>query len=174
MSRGLSDFNIGRSPVINNTWRVPTFKSLSGPLAWAENGWELGGIYKVNEGAPFTTTFGTDRDPLGLNSADPWAFPNRLVGPGCHSLPNPGNSNNYIKTQCFAIPTAPSAVFYTANCDPSLGTFPQCFNLRGNAGRNILTGPGTSNLDFSLFKNNPIKRVSENSTCNSALKFLIF
>jgi hypothetical protein len=41
-------------------------------------------------------------------------------------------------------------------------TFPQCFNLRGNAGRNILTGPGTSSLDFSLFKNNPIKRISEN------------
>ena len=57
---------------------------------------------------------------------------------------------------------APSAAFYAANCDPSFGTFPQCFNLRGNSGRNILTGPGTSNLDFSVFKNNYIKRISEN------------
>jgi hypothetical protein len=29
-------------------------------------------------------------------------------------------------------------------------------NLRGNAGRNILTGPGLANLDFSLVKNNHI------------------
>jgi hypothetical protein len=60
--------------------------------------------------------------------------------------------------------------FWQANCDttsniygPNLTTepFPVCLNLRGNAGRNILTGPGTSNLDFSIFKNNPIKRISE-------------
>jgi hypothetical protein len=33
--------------------------------------------------------------------------------------------------------------------------------LRGNAGRNILIGPGVTSLDFSLFKNNYIKRFSE-------------
>ena len=162
LSRGLSDFNIGRTLVINGTWQVPALKSAGWVAAWAANGWELGGIFKANDGVPFTATFGTDGDPLGINSSDPWAFPNRLVGPGCQSLVNPGNPNNYIKTQCFAIPTAPSSTFYTANCDPTLGTPPQCFNLRGNAGRNILTGPGTLSLDFSVFKNNYIKRISEN------------
>jgi hypothetical protein len=39
--------------------------------------------------------------------------------------------------------------------------FPQCFNLRGNAGRNLLTGPGMTNLDFSVFKNQSIKKISE-------------
>jgi Carboxypeptidase regulatory-like domain/TonB dependent receptor/TonB-dependent Receptor Plug Domain len=162
MSRGLSDYNIGRTLVINGTWQVPTLKSASGPLGWGVNGWELGAIYKVSDGVPSTATFGTDGDALGINSGDPWDFPNRLVGPGCGTLVNPGNPNHYIKTQCFAIPTAPSAAFYTANCDPAFGTFPQCFNLRGNAGRNILIGPGTSNLDFSVFKNNYVKRISEN------------
>src|SRR6202040_3644191 len=38
---------------------------------------------------------------------------------------------------------------------------PLCFNLRGNSGRNILIGPGITNLDFSIFKNNQIKRISE-------------
>jgi Carboxypeptidase regulatory-like domain/TonB-dependent Receptor Plug Domain len=160
--RGLSDFNIGRTLVINGTWQVPSSKSLSGPAAWVTNGWELGGIYKASDGVPFTATFGTNGDPQGLSSSDPWGFPNRLTGPGCGSLINPGNPNNYIKTQCFAVPTAPSAAFYAANCDPTVGAFPQCFNLRGNSGRNIMTGPGTSNLDFSAFKNNYIKRVSEN------------
>jgi hypothetical protein len=40
--------------------------------------------------------------------------------------------------------------------------FPQCFNLRGNAGRNTLIGPGVTSLDFSVFKNNKIPRISEN------------
>jgi hypothetical protein len=162
LGRGLSDFNIGRTLVISSTWQVPSPKSFSGLAAWITNGWELGGIYKANDGVPFTATFGRDGDPLGLNSSDPWDFPNRLGGPGCSSLTNPGNPNQYIKTQCFAVPTAPSNAFYTANCDPNFGTPPQCFNLRGNAGRNILIGPGLSNLDFSLFKNNSIKRISEN------------
>jgi hypothetical protein len=171
--RGLSDFNIGRTLVISGTWQVPSRKSLSGPAAWITSGWELGAIYKASDGVPFTPTFGTDGDPQGLNSSDPWAFPNRLGGPGCGTLVNPGNPNNYIKTQCFAVPTAPPS-FFTASTpmcssDPRLGsaavgdpTLFQCFNLRGNAGRNILTGPGTSLLDFSVFKNNSIKRISEN------------
>jgi outer membrane receptor protein involved in Fe transport len=160
--RGPSDFNISRTLVINGTWQIPSPKSLSGPAGWISNGWEVGGIYKLSDGAPFTATFGTDGDPQGLNSGDPWAFPNRLTGPGCGSLINSGNPNNYIRTQCFAVPTAPSPAFYTAHCDPTFGSFPQCFNLRGNAGRNILVAPGTSNLDFSVFKNNYVKRVSEN------------
>jgi hypothetical protein len=159
--RGLSDFNIARTLVINGTWQVSSPKSFSGLAGWVTNGWQLGAIYKASDGVPFTATFGTDGDPQGLNSSDPWAFPNRLTGPGCGTLTNPGNPNNYIKTQCFAVPTAPSLAFYTANCDPNLGTAPQCFNLRGNSGRNILIGPGTSNLDFSVFKNNYIRRISE-------------
>ena len=162
VSRGPSDFNIGRTLVLNAIWEVPAPKSASGFARWITNGWQLGGIFTAEDGVPFTATFGTDGDPLGLNSGDTWDFPSRLTGAGCGSLVNPGNPNSYIKTQCFAIPTAPSAAFYTANCDPSFGTPPQCFNLRGNSGRNVMTGPGTANLDFSVYKNNYIKRVSEN------------
>lgn len=99
-------------------------------------------------------------DPLGQNSGDPYAFPDQLGGPGCKSLVNSGNPNNYIKLQCFAFPTAPSLAFYTANCNQSYA-FPLCANLRGNAGRNIITGPGLVNLDFSVFKNFPVKKISE-------------
>ena len=48
---------------------------------------------------------------------------------------------------------------------------PQCFNLHGNSGRNILVGPGTSNLDLSVFKNNYIKRISENYTMRFRAEF---
>src|ERR1700676_2414220 len=171
--RGLSDFNIGRTLIVPLSWQVSSPKALSGAAGWITSGWELGGIYKVRDGVPFTPTFGTDGDPQGLKSSDTWDFPNRLTTPECQSLINPGNPNNYIKTQCFAIPTAPSVAFFNMpaplGCDPAFGqstdpTAPQylwCFNLRGNSGRNILIGPGTSNLDFSIFKNIPVKKISE-------------
>jgi len=172
--RARSDFDIRRTLVVSLTWQVPSPKSLSGPAGWVASGWELGGIYKVSDGIPFTPTWGSGSDPQGLLNSDDWAFPNRLNTPGCATLTNPGNPNNYIKTQCFTVPTAPDLAFWNANCDPNppnaqpasgaLFTAPnlECFNLRGNSGRNILSGPGLMNLDFSLFKNNSIKRISEN------------
>ena len=169
LSRGPSDFNVGRIFVVNGTWDVPTPKSFSGPARWLADGWELGLIFTASDGVPFSPTWGTGGDPANTLSSDDYAYPNRLGGPGCSTLTNPGNPNNYIKTECFAIPTAPDMAFFTANCDQqplSVGGPPplplQCFNLRGNAGRNILIGPGISNLDFSVFKNNQIKRISEN------------
>ena len=173
LSRGLSDFNVGRTLVLNGTWDVPSPKSLSGFARWPLDGWELGAIFTASDGVPFTPTWGTGSDPANTLSSDDFAYPNRLGGAGCQSLVNPGNPNNYIKTQCFVVPTAPDMNFWTANCNqfpaslqPSSGPavaaqFPQCFNLRGNSGRNIMIGPGTTELDFSVFKNNHVKWASE-------------
>ena len=178
LTRGLSDFDVGRTLVVNGTWAVPTAKSFSGPARWTTDGWELGLILTVSDGVPFTPTWGTGSDPANTLSSDDFAFPNRVGGSGCSSLTNPGNPANYIKTQCLVVPTAPSMTFWNANCDaqpPSVGgpvSFPQCFNLRGNAGRNSLIGPGITNLDFSLFKNNPIKKISE--TFNIQFRMEIF
>jgi hypothetical protein len=170
LTRGPSDFNVDRTLVINGTWDIPTAKSFSGPVRWITEGWELGTIFTVSDGVPFTPTWGTGSDPANTLSSDDFAYPNRLGGPGCATLTNPGNPANYIKTQCFAIPTAPDAAFWNANCDPappSVGgpidpASLQCFNLRGNAGRNSLVGPGVTSLDFSIFKNTHIRRISEN------------
>ena len=160
LTRGPSDFNVNRTLVLNGTWDIPTAKSFSGPARWLSDGWELGTIFTVSDGVPFTPTWGTGSDPANTLSSDDFAFPNRLGGPGCATLTSPGNPGNYIKTQCFAIPTAPdSSTFWVNNC---LSPLPQCFNLRGNAGRNSLTGPGVTSLDFSVFKNNHIRRISEN------------
>ena len=161
LSRSLSDFNVGRTLVINAIWEVPGLKSSMSVANWATNGWQIGGIFKASDGIPFTATFGSNGDVLGKRSSNTFDYPNRLGGSGCDTLVNPGNPNNYIKTACFGIPTAPTQAFHDANCDPQLGTGLQCFNLRGNAGRNILIGPGLTDFDFSLFKNNYIPRISE-------------
>ena len=183
LTRGLSDFNVGRTLVVNGTWEVPTAKSLSGPARWLADGWQLGLIVTLSDGVPFTPTYGTGGDPANTNSGDDFAYLNRLSGPGCGTLTNPGNPTNYIKTQCFQLPTAPDLNFWNANCTPNppnLGatiTDPNnpppsvtgaplpslvCFNLRGNAGRNFIIGPGITSLDFSVFKNNRIRKISEN------------
>jgi hypothetical protein len=178
--RGLSDFSIGRTFVINGLWQVPQFKSLSGVASRLANGWELSSIFRANDGVPFTPTFGTNAaDPQGMKGTDPWAFPDRLTGPGCATAVNPGNPNNYINTSCFSLPTAPDRTFWQSNCDTTTPTifgvvdpktkqvslttepYPYCFNLRGNAGRNSLIGPGLVNMDFSVYKNNYIPRIAE-------------
>jgi hypothetical protein len=188
--RTRSDFDIKRNLVVSLNWQIPSPKSFSGPAAWIANGWEVGTIFKVSDGVPFTATWATGGDPQGLLNSDDWAFPNVLSTPGCATLTNPGNPNHYVKNECFSVPTAPDPSFWATNCDPappSLGYgfnpanpgdatwsglngnpaptwLPPyaCFNLRGSAGRNLLTGPGITNLDFSVFKNNSIKRISEN------------
>jgi outer membrane receptor protein involved in Fe transport len=172
LSRAVSDFHVGRTLVLNGTWELASPRSLSGPAAWPFSGWQLGFIFLASDGVPFTAAFAPGADPLGTLSSDDWDFPSLVGGPGCKTLTNPGNPNNYIKTQCFTVPTAPDRPFWKANCNampPNIGgpiapPLPAlaCFNLRGNAGRNILVGPGITNLDFSVFKNNYIKKISEN------------
>jgi hypothetical protein len=137
--RGLSDFDIDKNLIINFIWNIPTAKSLQGPAAWALGGWQLGGIFQASTGLPFTPLMGGD--PLGLNSSNPYAYPNRLTGSGCKTAVNSGDPNQYIKVSCFSVPNP--------------------ITLLGNAGRNSLVGPGLENFDFSLFKNNYIKRISE-------------
>ena len=157
-TKAVSDFNIGKALVISSTWQIPRHEFSSTLMNGTLNGWELGTVFTAHDGVGVTPLIAGD--PLGQSSSDPYAFPNRLSGPGCQSLVNSGNPNNYIKLQCFAFPTAPSLGFYTANCNPTLA-FPLCSNLRGNGGRNIVTGPALVNLDFSVFKNFQVKRISE-------------
>jgi hypothetical protein len=168
-SRGLSDFNVARTLVINGLWELPSPKSITGPARFLTEGWQLGVIFTASTGIPFTPTFGTGSDPNGTLSSDDWAYPNRLGGAGCQSLTNPGKPDGYIKTECFAVPVAPSQAFFDANCDPappSVGAaLPpgdlRCFNLKGNSGRNIVISPGLVETDFSVFKNNYIRKISE-------------
>ena len=164
LNRGLSDFNVAQHGVISYVWTLPAPKWTSPIAAAALGGWELGGIFTANTGLPFTPQMSPD--PYGTKSTLSYAFPDRVAGPGCGSAINPGNPKDYINLNCFALPTAPSsfasqcATFTGAKTPPPPGEV-YCANLLGNAGRNSLIGPGLVNLDFSLFKNFPIKRVSE-------------
>jgi hypothetical protein len=99
------------------------------------SGWETAGIITVQSGRPFTVALlseidnsGTGRSILGFGAND---RPNLVGNP---ELSNP-TTGQWFNTSAFAFP-AP-------------GTF-------GNAGRNILDGPGFQNVNISLMKNTPL------------------
>jgi hypothetical protein len=167
LNRGPSDFNVGRNFVANFEWEIPGPKSMFAAGQWALSGWQLGGIFAVSSGVPFSVVI--TGDPLKLGNTDPFGRPSRLSGPGCGNPINPGNPSQYIKLECFVLPMeVPSlaGVCQTYGFDPNAtppnpGIPGTCANLLGNSSRNQLTGPGLINFDMSLFKNMKFKRISE-------------
>ena len=135
IERGLSEIDQPYHMTLSALYELPLGRGrhwghdLSRPLDWAIGGWQLNGIYTLSGGMPFSVTVnGTP----GSTRAD-------LVGTaGVH----PGNISSYINATAFALP--PSITFADGNT---------VFTRPGTSGRNILLGPGLSNLDMSLFKN---------------------
>lgn len=138
--RGLSDYDVRHSLVVNYVYEIPGVKTGNGMVHSLTNGWQWGGIFRAQSGTPFSVTIGGD--PLGMLSNNTFDFPDRIGSPDCTNPVNPGNVTNYIKTQCFVAPSQA--------------------NRLGNAGRNTLIGPSQSVLDMSLVKNTHVKRISEN------------
>ncbi len=132
LARGLSDFDVRQNFVLNAMWLLPRAATVRGFASWAVNQWQVGGIFRVSTGLPFTPVIGGD--PLGMNDSAAFDFPDRLDLPGCNNPVNPGNAAHYIKTQCFAPPQPATRL--------------------GDSGRNIAIGPGLSNLDLAVFKDN--------------------
>jgi outer membrane receptor protein involved in Fe transport len=159
LRRGPSDFNVAQNFVASYTWDIPSPKGASGVLGWASSGWEFGGIFEANSGTPFTTTIGPD--PLGLNSSDPIDYPDYVRG--CNPVQG---GVNYLNLSCISLPLQTPSLAgkcspfgaFASPAQPIAGT---CANLMGSGGRNSLVGPRLINFDMSLFKDNPIKRISE-------------
>ena len=85
----------------------------------------MNGIITLQSGFPFNVIVSGDPANTGRNNERP-----NLVGKPSDNCGN-GHLTNCISTTAFAIPV------YSY----------------GNAGRNLLYGPGLDNVDFSLFKN---------------------
>jgi carboxypeptidase family protein len=173
-TRGLSDFNVAQTVVLSATWEIPGPKKGSRLPEWAFGGWQLVGLYKASTGQPFTPVLGGD--PAGTKLDETGLVPS--YKPGCNlvnsNFKKDSNGPIYLNQDCFILPQATPAI--ASQCQPfglrapgtngssdpgSPGIAGTCANLRGNLGRNIVIGPGLSKLDFSVFKNNYIRRISE-------------
>ncbi|MGA2351671.1 MAG: carboxypeptidase regulatory-like domain-containing protein [Terracidiphilus sp.] len=121
---GNADYNVPNRFVASANYQLP-FKG-SGVLRGFERGWQVNAIAQFFDGLPFSVGSGV---ALG-DGLSPRA--QLLPGVGNGSLPKGQRTlSQWFNTQAFAVPTA--------------GTW-------GNSGRNILQGPGTKTVDFSLFK----------------------
>lgn len=182
LRRSVSDYDIAHNLSINYTWILPTPKSLPAAADFALGGWQLGGILSARTGLPFTPTIGGD--PLGLNTDD-FTFPNRDKSGSCATAVNQGNPNAYINLSCFSLPVQTAAIaaqcqtfgFTPAKPGPppvpaNPGILGTCANLIGNGGRNSIRGPGLLDLDFSVLKNNYVRRFSE--TFNAQFRVEVF
>ncbi|MFN7826453.1 MAG: carboxypeptidase regulatory-like domain-containing protein [Acidobacteriota bacterium] len=125
--RGNSPFDIRHRLTIGWNYQLPFGKgrrwlSGGGPVDVVLGGWQINGINLFQTGLPFTPTANTSTLNTGTGSR-----PDR-VGNG--KLDNP-TVDRWFDTSAFRTP----------------GQF-----MYGNAGRNILYGPGRVNMDFSVFK----------------------
>jgi hypothetical protein len=138
LERGRSNIDQSYRMVLSSVYELPFGRGRrfgrdwSRPVDWALGGWQVNGIYTLQGGLPFSVT--VDGAP-GNTRAD-------LTG--SFSV-NPGNRNHYINENFGpGGPTGPFTIPASAN---------NVFSAPGTSGRNILRGPGLSNMDFSIFKN---------------------
>ena len=124
---GRSNWDVPHRFVASFTYELPFFRQSSyAALRYTLGGWQTNGIATIQSGYPFNVTVPGDPANTSLGNQRP-----NLVHSATSNCGD-GHLTNCIDASAFALPTA-----YTY----------------GNAGRNILRGPGLVNVDFSLFKN---------------------
>jgi hypothetical protein len=132
-NRGNSTFDLRHNFVVSWTYELPfgkgkpLLRSASRTLDLFVGSWQFNGISTFQTGTPFTVTMLTNT----LNSGGGVQYPNRT---GSGQLDHP------TIEQWF---------------DPTAFVAPGNYTY-GNSGRNILYGPGTKEVDASLFKNFPL------------------
>ncbi|MCS7023437.1 MAG: TonB-dependent receptor [Bryobacteraceae bacterium] len=126
LNRGLSDHHVSQRLVFSGLYDLPFGKgrmvASSGLAAAILGDWSLSGITTLSSGLPFTLTLNFDNANTG--SAN---WPNRVAS---GKLGNP-SADRWFDVAAFV--------------------FPAQF-VQGNAGRNILFGPGVVSTDLGLFR----------------------
>jgi hypothetical protein len=132
--RGPSDFDIRRSLVISASYELPfgsgkfIGKTWTGVPQAIFGGWKLNGIGTFQTGSPFSIT--TSSNTLGSGGGTQRANYNGL-------------------------PVVPANQGPSLFWNPAAFTTPAIYQY-GNSGRNSVLGPGTEEIDLSLFKNIPL------------------
>jgi len=138
--RGRSNFDVLHRLSANYSYIFPVgngrrYVANSGWLTTFLTGWETYGIVTLQSGRPFTVALLPDIDNSGTGRS--------ILGFGANDRPDAAASPNLSNR-------TPERWFNTAAfVFPARGTF-------GNAGRNIVDGPGYQNVNLSLVKNTRI------------------
>jgi hypothetical protein len=117
------------------TWELPFGKSLQGASATLLSAWQLNGIVNVSSGTPFTVY-----DTRNVSQQGSHPEITGFAGSRPDLIANPNHGPHTVEQ--WMVPSA----FRRLDAVIEPGKF-------GNAGRNIVRGPGQSTLDLSAFKN---------------------
>jgi hypothetical protein len=132
--RASSTFDVRHKFTVSGTFEMPFGKgrhwmsTAARPVQWIAGGWQINTIGTFQRGLPFTPTMQTNN----LNTGTGSQFPNRIAS---GELPSSERSiDRWFDASAFVAP----------------GQY-----IFGNSGRNILSGPGTAQIDLSVFKSFP-------------------
>jgi len=135
---GNSNWDIRHRFVASFVYDIPFFQVSNPLLKAAFTKWQANGIITLQTGVPFNVSTGTDT----ANTASSGTYRPDLV----HSA-----SDNCGRGHLVGCIDATAFTLSTLNpANPTNYAY-------GNAGRNLLHGPGAETVNFSLFKNFPIK-----------------
>jgi hypothetical protein len=158
--RALSDFDARQRFVLSSVYDLPFGRKWITQAGIAKallRDWQMSGIFSAQTGSPFTVNLSSPSAACFSGSAfsnpcRPDLISNPMVAgpvmanpdPGCHTTISQGGEAADVVGQ-------PGSWFNTcAFATPASGGF-------GTAGRNILTGPGFTNLDFALSRSIPLR-----------------
>jgi hypothetical protein len=154
--RGNGDYDIRHRFTLSLTYDLPSRKTKSQLL----EGWQLTSILNFQTGMPYTLgDFGNDISYTGeLN--DRWNMtgnPKDIHWSPSHPLPyfdfsDAAHSNAACLAQANALGTVDNLYYYGCYQEGSAVITPPADTTQGHMGRNIFTGPGFANWDFSLSK----------------------
>ena len=135
--RGRSNFDVRHRLSLSYSYSLPFGKGRThladdGWVSTVLTGWETHGIVTLQSGRPFTVALLSELDNSGTGRS--------ILGFGANDRPN------VVGNPEISNPTPDRWFNAAAFAFPPQGTF-------GNAGRNILDGPGFQNVNASLMKN---------------------
>jgi outer membrane receptor protein involved in Fe transport len=128
--KALANQDTPNSLSVNYIWEIPFFASSHGVKRQALRGWKIVGISTWRSGVPFNVCMDADVAGTGTGAGSYECQRPDLVGDPILSK-SKRTLGQYFNTAAFQ--------------EPALGTF-------GNAGRNVVRGPGINNWDLSFFK----------------------
>jgi hypothetical protein len=139
-ARASSDFDQRHMLNISYVYRLPFFRSATGLTSTLLGGWQWSGITSIQTGTPFNVIDSSYSDNAGVsNGTSPGTFADLV-----------GDPNSTASASC-AVPGAGPQLY-----NPCAFAHPQGLTF-GDASRNVLRIPRTTNFDMALLKNFKIK-----------------
>jgi hypothetical protein len=197
IDRGPACFDSTNNLEASVVYHFPTISSSNGFVSTAANGWWISTIVSKQSGYPVTPLVFVNRSNSGVLQGQsdevventPALIAKYFNSSVCTSMPgqpaagsNPcvytpipfnaskvvtGNLNQYFNPDMFSM--APTTL--SPNSEQGGGGCPCTISQLGNAGRNILRGPGSSDWNFSLVKDTKVKFLGEGGSVQFRAEF---